>query len=168
VITGIPLLFCEVSRPALGPTPGANDWLLSSSAEMKTSCSSTFTPLCELAHGVVFNALSLRATFSLLCATPTCTQTVEITEFMSINILSYSHCIYSIVSNFGQVIFVQKSVMSILDTSDETKCKEEVKFLTEVMARFGPSHIAQAVSRRLPTAASRVRSQVSWDLWCTK
>jgi hypothetical protein len=28
--------------------------------------------------------------------------------------------------------------------------------------------IAQAVSRRLPTAAARVRSQVMWDLWWTK
>jgi hypothetical protein len=28
--------------------------------------------------------------------------------------------------------------------------------------------IAQAVSRRLPTAAARVRSKVMWDLWWTK
>jgi hypothetical protein len=28
--------------------------------------------------------------------------------------------------------------------------------------------IAQAVSRWLPTAAARVRSQIMWDLWWTK
>jgi hypothetical protein len=33
---------------------------------------------------------------------------------------------------------------------------------------FGGRAIAQAVSRRLPTAAARVRCQVMWDLWWIK
>jgi hypothetical protein len=39
-----------------------------------------------------------------------------------------------------------------------------------VQSRYGGHTVAQAVSRRLPTAAARVRarSRVMWDLWRTK
>jgi hypothetical protein len=38
----------------------------------------------------------------------------------------------------------------------------------ERLDSFGGLAIAEAVSRRLPTAAALLRSQVRWDLWCTK
>jgi hypothetical protein len=46
---------------------------------------------------------------------------------------------------------------------------QERLFSVELVSYISWCHaIAQAVSCRLPTAATRVRAQVMWDFWCTK
>jgi hypothetical protein len=40
----------------------------------------------------------------------------------------------------------------------------DTSYITTILGRA----VAQAVRRRLPTAAARVRAQVMWDLWWTK